>query len=150
MKEQRRGRKIAMTRQEVDDFLAEERTCRVAVSSPDGPHLTALWYVWDGHALWLNSIVKSQRWTDLVRDPRVAVLVDAGQEYTELRGVELRGNVERVGEVPRTGAPYPALEEAERLFARKYTGTDKMIHDGRHAWLKITPEKITSWDFRKM
>ena len=22
-----------------------------------------------------------------------------------------------------------------------------MIHDGRHAWPRITPAKITSWDF---
>ena len=34
-----------------------------------GPHLTALWFIWDGSVLWLNSIVKSQRWTDIVRDP---------------------------------------------------------------------------------
>ena len=25
-----------------------------------------------------------------------------------------------------------------------------MIHDGRHAWLRITPLKIVSWDFRKL
>jgi hypothetical protein len=25
-----------------------------------------------------------------------------------------------------------------------------MYHDGRHAWLRITPTKITSWDFRKL
>jgi hypothetical protein len=29
-----------------------------------GPHLTPLWYLWDGTALWLTSIVASQRWTD--------------------------------------------------------------------------------------
>jgi len=23
-------------------------------------------------------------------------------------------------------------------------------HDGRHAWLRITPDKIVSWDFRKL
>jgi hypothetical protein len=22
--------------------------------------------------------------------------------------------------------------------------------DGRHAWLKVVPEKIVSWDFRKI
>jgi hypothetical protein len=26
----------------------------------------------------------------------------------------------------------------------------RLTHDGRHAWLRITPEKITSWDFRKI
>jgi hypothetical protein len=25
-----------------------------------------------------------------------------------------------------------------------------MVHDGRHAWLRVVPEKITSWDFRKL
>lgn len=150
VKEQRRGRKIAMETAEVDAFLTRERTCRVATSNPDGPHLTPLWYVWDGSALWLTSIVKSQRWTDLERDPRVAVLVDGGHEFAELHGVELRGKAEQVGEVPRTGTPDPELEEAERLFARKYIDSDKMHHDGRHAWLRVVPEKITSWDFRKM
>jgi hypothetical protein len=142
--EQRRGRKIAMTKDELDAFLAVERTCRVATSSPQGPHLTALWFGWDGTALWIYSIVRSQRWTDLQRDGRVAVLVDAGEEYGELRGAELRGTAEFVGAVPWTGAP-------ERLLARKYHGTDAMKDpDGRHAWLKLVPDKITTWDFRKL
>ena len=149
-KEQRRGRKIAMDKAELDAFLTGERTCRVATASPQGPHLTALWYVWDGTALWLTSIVGSQRWTDLGRDPRVAVLVDAGEGFAELRGAELRGTVEIVGEVPRTGTPDPRLDEPERLFARKYTSSDTIQHDGRHAWLRLVPDKITSWDFRKL
>jgi len=148
--EQRRGRRIAMTKPELDEFLAGERTCRVATASPQGPHVTPLWYVWDGTALWLTSVVTSQRWTDLARDPRVAVLVDAGEGYDELRGAELRGAVEVVGEVPRTGAPDERLAEAELLFARKYAGGDVMHHDGRHAWLRLVPGKITSWDFRKL
>jgi hypothetical protein len=149
-REQRRGRKIAMQPAELDAFLAAERTCRVATSSSDGPHLTPLWFVWDGSALWLNSIVKSQRWADIARDPRVAVLFDGGHDFNELHGAEMRGTIEAVGDAPRTGGPDPDLEEPERLFARKYAGSDEMQHDGRHAWLKLTPEKITSWDFRKM
>jgi Pyridoxamine 5'-phosphate oxidase len=149
--EQRRGRKIAMDKAELDAFLAGERTCRLATSSPQGPHLTALWFAWDGTALWIYSIVRSQRWTDLERDPRVAVLVDAGEEYGELRGAELRGTVEFVGPVPWTGAPDPELAEPERLIARKYHFGDSMKNpDGRHAWLRLVPDKITSWDFRKL
>jgi hypothetical protein len=139
-----------MDQAELDAFLNEERTCRIATGSAAGPHLTALWYVWDGTALWLTSLVRSQRWTDIERDPRVAVLIDAGEAYGELRGAELRGSLERVGEAPRTGAPEPALEEPERLFARKYSGSDTFGYDGRHAWLRLVPDKITSWDFRKI
>jgi acyl-CoA thioesterase-2 len=149
-REQRRGRKIAMHKTELDAFLAEGRTCRVATASSHGPHLTPLWYVWDGTALWLTSLTRSQRWIDLQRDARIAVLVDAGEDYAELRGAELRGTAEVIGEVPRTGVPDPRLDEPERLFARKYRDSDAMKHDGRHAWLRLVPDKISSWDFRKL
>jgi PPOX class probable F420-dependent enzyme len=148
---QRRGRRLAMTPDEVSEFLAAERTCRVATVGADGrPHVAPLWFVWDGDALWLNSIVRSQRWTDLVRDPRVAVVVDAGEEFTELRGVELTGRIEQVGDAPRTAGPDPDLAEPERLFARKYMGRDEFVPDDRHAWLRLVPEKLVSWDFRKL
>jgi len=150
MREQRRGRKIAMAADELDAFLREERTCRVATVGADGrPHNTPLWFVWDGSALWLNSIVKSQRWTDLVRNPQVSVIVDGGHDFGELRGAELIGEVEQVGEAPRTSTPDVSLEEPERLFGDKYVG-GTFVSDGRHAWLKLSPEKVVSWDFRKM
>jgi len=151
VRQQRPGRAIAMTAAEVDEFLATERTCRVATASKDGrPHVAPLWFVWDGQSLWLSSVVRSQRWTDLMRDPRVAVVVDAGVQYAELRGVELSGSVVPVGDVPRTPTPDPALAEPERLFADKYTGGVAAQADGRHAWLRLTPEKLVSWDFRKL
>ena len=150
MRGQRRGGKIAMDVGERDAFLSSERTCRVATVGADGaPHVTPLWFAWDGSALWLTSIVRSQRWTDLQRDPRVSIVVDAGTDFMELRGVEIQGRVEVVGEVPRTGEPVPELDEPERLFADKYA-SGVVHHDGRHAWLKVTPEKVVSWDFRKM
>jgi Pyridoxamine 5'-phosphate oxidase len=149
-KEQRRGQRIAMSVPELDAFLGEERTCRVASVGADGrPHNVPLWFVWDGAALWLNSIVKSQRWTDIKRDPRVSVIVDAGRDFSELRGAELLGTVEIVGDVPRSTTPDLAVEVPARLFGQKYSnGTFQA--DGRHAWLRLVPEKIVSWDFRKM
>src|SRR4051794_14265909 len=149
-KEQRRGRAIAMSPEERDAFLAGGRTCRVAPVGGDGaPHVAPLWFVWDGAALWLNSIVKSQRWADLTHEPRIAVVVDAGTEFWELRGVELAGRVDVVGDVPRGTDPVAALAEVEPRYARKYRGTEEFTPDGRHGWLRVVPEKITSWDFRK-
>ena len=150
MREQRRGRRIAMSDDERDRFLGVQRTCRVGTVGADGaPHISALWFVWDGTALWLNSVVKSQRWRNLDRDPRVSVLVDDGVDYFELRGVELIGVAERVGEVPRTDEPNETLVVPERLFAEKYTA-GSFVPDGKHAWLRLVPEKIVSWDFTKL
>ena len=45
----------------------------------------------------------------------------------------------------------PALAGIERAFAAKYfAGAEQMFHDARHAWLRVTPTKIVSWDFRKL
>src|SRR5688500_13223359 len=102
---QRRGTAIAMTEPERDAFLRAQPVCRVATVGAGGhPHVSALWFVWDGTALWLNSLVRSQRWTDLDRDSRLSVIVDdGGADFMRLRGVELKGSVQVVGETPRKG-----------------------------------------------
>ena len=151
MADQRRGTGIAMTAQQRDEFLRAQPLCRVATVGKDGrPHVSALWFAWDGTALWLNSLVRSQRWTDLDRDARLSVIVDdGGFDFLALRGVELQGTAEIIGEVPRTGEPVEALTEPERLFADKYAG-GQLRYDGRHGWLRLVPEKIVSWDFGKL
>lgn len=150
LKTQKRSVAISMTEEERDDYLRVERVCRVASVGADGnPHVTPLWFVWDGTALWLNSIVKSQRWVDLHRHPHIAVVVDGGVEFFELHGVEIEGTVTVVGEVPREATNNAELEPIELEFARKYSNSDSFYVDGRHGWLKVTPSKITSWDFRK-
>ncbi|MFE7119763.1 pyridoxamine 5'-phosphate oxidase family protein [Streptomyces sp. NPDC057654] len=148
---QRRGRRIMMSDAELDAFLAEQRTCRVATVGQDGrPHAGPLWFAWHEGSLWLYSLTRSKRWADLRRDPRIAVVVDAGEEYGELRGVELTGTAVFVGEAPRTGEPHPELDAPERVFAAKNFGMDAMVYDGRHAWLRLTPDSVVSWDFRKL
>ena len=140
-----------MSEAEVDELLGVAWTCRVASNGTAGPHVMPLWFLWRDGELWLHSLCRSQRWKDIERDPRIAVVVDLGERYDELRGVELRGRAEVVGEVPRTGAEANAeLDAVERGYAAKYLGGRDFGYDGRHAWLRLTPERIFSWDFRKM
>ena len=151
LRPQKRGNKIAMTPGERDAYLGEMRTCRVATVGPDGaPHNTALWFLWDGTYFWMQSITRAQRWADLRRDPRVAIVVDSGVDYFELCGVEILGAVEFVGEQPRAGQPHPELDEMEPKFFAKYFDTTDVFHDGKHAWMRVAPTKISSWDFRKL
>ena len=139
-----------MTPEELDGYLRSARTCRVATVGPGGaPHVSPLWFVWDGEALWLNSIIKSQRWIDIDRDARLGVVIDGGEEFFELHGVELSGTAAVVGDVPRTAEANPDVAEAELLFGDKYSG-GTFYPAGRLAWLRGTPEKIVSWDYRKI
>jgi nitroimidazol reductase NimA-like FMN-containing flavoprotein (pyridoxamine 5'-phosphate oxidase superfamily) len=151
VKEQRRGRRIALSTEERDEFLAQARTCRVATVSPAGPHVSPLWFLWHDGSIWLYSITSSKRFTDLQQDPRIAIVVDDGHDYLELRGVEITGTARVVGEVPRTGSEaVPELEPVEKAYAAKYQGRETLSYDGRHAWVTVDVEKIVSWDFRKL
>jgi hypothetical protein len=139
-----------MTAEERDAFLRRNRVCRVATATSSGrPHASALWFVWDGALLWLYSIIRSQRWTDLQNNPRCAVIVDEGSDYAELRGVELYGQVEVEGEIPRLGTENSTLSTVEAEFASKYLDSH-FRYDGRHAWLRMSPEREYTWDFRKI
>src|ERR1043166_6724025 len=97
VREQRRSRVIAMSEQERDAFLGAQRTCRLASLGPGGPHVSPVGFVWDGAALWVYSLTRSQRWTDIQRDPRGAAVIDAGKHYHELHGVEIEGGAGRAG-----------------------------------------------------
>lgn len=147
----RRRNRLEMDDAEINEYLLAHRTCRAATVGKDGtPHVSALWYVWDGTSMWLNTLSKSLRFRQLRNNPRLSVLVDDGHEFMELRGVELIGTAEVVGDVPRSSEPNAELTEPETMFARKYAGSDTFTADGRHAWVRLTPERIRSWDFTKI
>jgi hypothetical protein len=145
-----RGSRLMMTESERDVFLANELTCRVATVDETGqPHVSPLWFVWDGACVWLCSLHASKRFANLLASPVVALVVDAGQRYDELRGIELRGRATVVGEAPWSGVVTPELRLPDRLFSEKYPAQGGVRRHGRHAWVRVTPEVISSWDFRK-
>ncbi|MCF2437073.1 pyridoxamine 5'-phosphate oxidase family protein [Streptomyces thinghirensis] len=104
-----------MTAGELDEFLTTQRTCRVATVSPDGaPHVSTLWFAWDGSSMWLYSVCAAGAGRSCGATPGMAIVVDTGEEYDELRGAELSGRVEFVGEAPRTGELYAELDFPRR------------------------------------
>ena len=78
------------------------------------------------------------------------IVDDGGADFLRLRGVEMRGSAQVVGEVPRTGEAANALTSPEQLFADKYMGGGRFRYDDRRGWLRVTPAKIVSRDFAKL
>jgi PPOX class probable F420-dependent enzyme len=143
---------IKMTEAEVEAFLQEQKTMSVATIGPSGrPHVVAMWFaIFDGvPAFWTFS--KSQKVINLRRDPRITCMVEAGDKYTELRGVELVAHasiVEDEEEVLRFG-----VIEAERYQGIKITdallpGVRQMAN--KRVVVKIEIERVVSWDHRKL
>jgi general stress protein 26 len=133
-----------MTPDELEQFLTTERTVRLGTASADGePHVAPLWFVWLDGAMYLNSLKRSRRGRDVEAGSRVAACVDAGFEYAELRGAVLYGVLEDA-----TGDPN--ADEARKIFGTKYFhGIDIPVVKS-HAWLRLRPDRIVSWDFKKI
>jgi nitroimidazol reductase NimA-like FMN-containing flavoprotein (pyridoxamine 5'-phosphate oxidase superfamily) len=147
MSAQRYGRRVALSVPEVHALLHSAALCRVGTCAQGTPHVTPMWFLWDGAAIWLYSIVKSKRWRDIASNPSLSIVVDSGEIFQSYRGIEVKGRARVVGDVPRMNRPNPDLAEVERAFARKYNGIDELVIDGRHAWLQVRPRSAISWDF---
>jgi PPOX class probable F420-dependent enzyme len=140
--------KVAMTPGEVADFLAAHRKMQLATINRDGtPHLVTMFYtVVDGQiAFWTYR--SSQKALNLDRDPRVTCLVEDGEDYFELRGVQVNGVVHRTDDVLGVG----------RAIARDLSGVPEgsleeyVAHTGRKRFAYLVePRKVSSWDHAKL
>ncbi|MGH2661430.1 MAG: pyridoxamine 5'-phosphate oxidase family protein [Actinomycetota bacterium] len=142
------GRKldIDLTDEEIDAFLRERRTVRVATVGPDGtPHVVPLWYVWHEGSMFFNSTLGNPTVENLLREGQAAAVVDDGEEYEVLRGVVVTGTV-------TLAEDDPLLPEVERAQSKKYLGGNESPYKKwkRRRWFRLTPERIASWDFRKI
>src|SRR5687768_4739425 len=86
---------VRMTDEEIDVFLHERRTMSVATFNHDQTiHLVAMWYGFYEGKPAFETFTKSQKVLNLRRDPRISVLLEDGDEYSKLRGVEIVGRGE--------------------------------------------------------
>jgi PPOX class probable F420-dependent enzyme len=142
---------IRMTDEEVREFLDGRHTMNVATIGPGGAiHLVAMWYGFleGAPAFWTYG--KSQKILNLRRDPRLTALVEDGDQYEELRGVELVG----------TGT---IVEDRDRIMAlgrsvfERYTGPWSEdaapileTMGAKRLVVKVEAESVVSWDHRKL
>jgi PPOX class probable F420-dependent enzyme len=150
-----RREQIRMSPEEIRAFLDEQRTAAIATIGRDGfPHVVAMWYVPTADALAFWTYAKSQKVVNLRRDPRLTCLVEAGESYGELRGVQIKGRAELVAdrvEVRRWG---------EAIWARYAGGAAASLDDAMRAMVAaqaakrivaiVHPVEIASWDHRKL
>lgn len=143
--------KVAMTADEVAAFLAGSRKLQLATINRDGtPHLVTMYYaVLDGRiAFWTYRA--SQKALNLARDPRITCLVETGNEYFDLRGVQVQGVVQPVED------PAEVLQIGRRI-AGVMAGTDVPLPDEyvEHTARKrlgyiVQPTRVISWDHVKL
>lgn len=135
---------LRLTPEELDELLGSERTLRAATVGADGsPHVVPLWFVWHAGAIWVNNLRRSRRSRDIAAGSQAALCADTGVQYGELRGAVLYGRFEEA-------AGSPALREAQAAFATKYWGGAEVPEIKSHVWIRLVPDRVASWDFRKI
>jgi PPOX class probable F420-dependent enzyme len=142
---------IRMNDEEIHAFLQEQRTLQVATIDHDGwPHLIAMWYalINDQVAFW--TYAKSQKVVNLRRDDRLTCLVETGERYDELRGVQIKGRaiisddretVQRIGEAVWEHITGPLNENTRRMIEAQA---------GKRVAVFVEPVEIVSWNHRKL
>jgi PPOX class probable F420-dependent enzyme len=146
-----RRSEIKMTPAEVEAFLREERTATMCSMHPDGSiHAVAMWYGFLDGVLAVETKIKSQKVQNLRRDPRLTFLVEAGDRYEELRGVELVGHA-RVVEDPESVHAL-GVSVYERYMGPYTEDQRPMVEAMMNKRLVVTMDvtKVVSWDHRKL
>jgi general stress protein 26 len=143
---------IKMTDDEVDEFLHGREVLNVATQGGRGRiHLVAMWYGFfpDG-ALGFWTYGKSQKIRNLERDPAMTGLVETGDTYDQLKGVELvgrgivlpdRDDVTAIGESVWERYTGPVDDQARQALA---------VVGAKRVAVRFEVDTIVSWDHSKL
>lgn len=148
----KRRDQIRMTDAEIEAFIEERKSLQVATLGADGaPHLTTLWFaVVDGEIVF-ETFTKSQKVVNLRRDPRIAVLVEDGTRYDELRGVSINGRADLHSD-PERVHPYAlaVMRRNQPEIPEEQLAKVARVMAAKRTAVVVKPEKIVSWDHRKL
>ena len=142
---------IRMTDDERVAFMEQPHKMQLATINPDGtPHLVTMYYAMFDGLIGFWTYRTSQKARNLERDPRATCLMETGEGYEQLRGVQVNGSVERIEDPERIrsiGAAVYARYIAD--FTAELEGYLEPQARKRWAYL-LHPAKVSSWDHRKL
>ena len=151
--------RVQMSDPQVAAMLAGNRKVQLATINPDGyPHLVTMYYALvDGKiAFWTYRT--SQKALNLARDPRISCLIETGEAYFDLRGVQIQGTVETITDVDAVLKIGMSIGEVMGGSLAGGPGgqsgdaiTDYVANAARKRYGYIVdPVRIISWDHSKL
>jgi PPOX class probable F420-dependent enzyme len=140
---------IELTPDEQTAFLLERHKCALATYGPDGfPHIVAMNFFVKDDVYCMTSYGKAQKVLNIRRNPKVALMIEAGDAYGELRGMMIRGVCEIIEDPDAVLAALTRRTEARGN--RRPPAAGAVASASKRVLLKVTPHKVTSWDHRKL
>ena len=136
-------RQIRLSPEEQAVLFRKHRKAALATLDQDGfPHVVAMnYFVKDGD-FYMTSYGKAQKVVNIRRDNKVALMIEEGNAYSELRGVMVRGHCEIIEGADAVRAAFAGMAEARGTrYARPQGSVDSAP---KRVVLKVIAEKITS------
>ena len=81
---------ISMGDNEIDDFLCQGRILTLATRG-DRLHVVPIWYVYENGKIYVQTGANSTKVRDIRKNSEVAMCVDVGEFYYDLKNVRMRG-----------------------------------------------------------
>jgi PPOX class probable F420-dependent enzyme len=145
-----RRREIQLTPDEQHALLHIAPKAALATLDQDGfPHVVAMSYLAKDGAIYMTSYAKAQKVLNIRRNPRVGVLIETGERYTDYRGVMVRGCCEIIEDPTQVETIIQEIGTKNRDMGTN-TRSEAVTRARKRVILKVTPEKIASWDHTKL
>lgn len=133
---------------QIEDLLTGEPVlARLATANPKTlqPHVTPVWFLWDGTHLWISVFISTRKAKDIAKNRKIAVLIEPKQPK-DLQAVLLEGPCEFIEQ------PRDLVADMSLKIYQRYVGADK-ITDTERSWtvdpenrlIKLTPQRTYSW-----
>jgi PPOX class probable F420-dependent enzyme len=143
---------IKMTPEEVDAFIHERRPMSMCSINHDGSiHAVAMWYGFVDGLIAVETKAKSQKVQNLRRNPTLTCMLEDGDVYEELRGVELVGQAEIVDDPGRMFVL--GVSVFERYYGATYSEELRPFIEtmlNKRVVVVLHPDRVVSWDHRKL
>ena len=149
---------ITMSPGDLRAFLEEGRVVQVASLHRDGrPHLVPMWYVVDDGKVVFRSFTRSQKIVNLRRDPRLSVLVERGETYSELQGVMIEGRARLIDDPAyvlalygKMAAKYAMVGPAPKVLFPEELAASFGRYAAKNTAVVVEPVRVTTWDHTKL
>ena len=147
--------KIKMSEEEMSSFLQKQISLQIGTINNDGsPHLTTMWYFYDGENFIFHTYTKSQKIINLKRDSRITVLTEAGSQYSDLQGIIVYGEAEIIS---GKDSPKEVVKYMDIVGSKYIKGEDNAqylegmkLQAPKRSVVVIKPSKFISWDHSKI
>ncbi len=150
-----RRNKINMSDQEINDYLRAARTMILVSNGKDGyPHPMPMWFdIDDDNNIYMSTFRKSQKISNLRRDPRVSLLIESGDQYQELKSVVIYTEVEFLEDLD---AVKDVMFRVSVQRGDADSNMEEQIKSGmqrsaeKRIGMRFRPGKLVTWDHGKL